>query len=62
MGEGAHVVAEGADLSGRSRIVGVAGYHRGEELHVVRREDGAVDHLECATFLYTRTPYPGGPR
>ena len=43
------------------RIVGVAGYHHGETLHVVRREDGAVDHLECATFVYTREPYPDGP-
>lgn len=47
-------------------LVGLDGYHRGETLHVVRREDGAVSHLECATFVYTRTPYdpdveiPGG--
>jgi Beta-lactamase len=43
------------------RIVGVAGYHHGETLHVVRGEDGAVDHLEAATFVYTREPYPHGP-
>jgi D-alanyl-D-alanine carboxypeptidase len=44
------------------RIVGGAGYHAGETLHVVRREDGSVSHLECATFVYTRTPYdPGAP-
>jgi CubicO group peptidase (beta-lactamase class C family) len=43
------------------RVVGVAGYHHGETLHVVRREDGSVDHLECATFVYTREPYPDGP-
>ena len=42
------------------RIVGLAGYHHGETLHVVRREDGSVDHLECATFVYTREPYPDG--
>jgi hypothetical protein len=48
------------------RIVGVAGYHRGETMHVVRRDDGSVSHLECATFVYTRVPYdpdvdiPGG--
>jgi CubicO group peptidase (beta-lactamase class C family) len=48
------------------RIVGLVGYHAGETLHVVRREDGSVSHLECATFIYTRTPYdpeapiPGG--
>nr|WP_264674627.1 serine hydrolase domain-containing protein [Nocardioides lijunqiniae] len=38
-------------------FVGTAGYHRGETLHVVRRDDGVVDHLECATFVYTRAPY-----
>ena len=48
------------------RLVGVSGYHRGETLHVHRRPDGSVGHLECATFVYTRTPYdpeapiPGG--
>lgn len=43
------------------RVVGAAGYHHGETLHVVRRDDGTPDHLECATFVYTRTPYPDGP-
>jgi len=48
------------------RMVGLVGYHAGETLHVVRREDGSVSHLECATFVYTRAPYdpdapiPGG--
>ena len=48
------------------RLVGVAGYHRGETLHVHRRDDGTIGHLECATFIYTRSPYdpeapiPGG--
>jgi hypothetical protein len=34
---------------------------------VVRNEDGSVNHLTCATFVYTRSPYdqaapiPGGP-
>jgi CubicO group peptidase (beta-lactamase class C family) len=48
------------------RIVGTAGYHRGETLHVHRRADGSVSHLVCATFVYTRIPYdpdvpiPGG--
>lgn len=47
-------------------LVGVLGYHRGERLDVVRREDGSIRNLECATFVYTRTPYdpdvpvPGG--
>lgn len=56
-------------LTGDGRVVGEQGYHRGERLHVVRRDgadEGAVSHLECATFVYTRTPYdprapiPGG--
>ena len=48
------------------RIVGLSGYHAGEELTVVRRPDGSVSHLDVATFVYTRTPYdpeapiPGG--
>ncbi|HEX5860446.1 MAG TPA: serine hydrolase domain-containing protein [Nocardioides sp.] len=45
-----------------SRIVGTGGYHRGEELQVVRRSDGSVSHLDVATFIYTRRPYdPGVP-
>jgi CubicO group peptidase (beta-lactamase class C family) len=52
-------IAEQFRLEGE-RIVGQAGYHHGETLHVVRREDGSVDHLECATFVYTREPYPDG--
>jgi CubicO group peptidase (beta-lactamase class C family) len=44
------------------RLVGTSGYHRGETLHVVRREDGTVSHLDCATFVYTRVPYdPAAP-
>jgi CubicO group peptidase (beta-lactamase class C family) len=39
-------------------FVGTSGYHHGERLHVVRNADGTVDHLVCATFVYTRTPYP----
>ena len=48
------------------RVVGTSGYHAGEELHVVRREDGSISHLDIATFIYTRVPYdpeapiPGG--
>jgi CubicO group peptidase (beta-lactamase class C family) len=47
-------------------LVGTVGYHHGERLDVVRNEDGSVNHLRCATFVYTRTPYdpqapiPGG--
>ncbi|MDP2774161.1 MAG: serine hydrolase domain-containing protein [Nocardioides sp.] len=43
-------------------LVGSWGYHRGETLDVVRRPDGSVSHLECATFVYTRSPYdPAAP-
>jgi D-alanyl-D-alanine carboxypeptidase len=43
-------------------IVGTSGYLAGETLHVVRRDDGTVSHLECATFVLTRTPYePAAP-
>ncbi|MGZ4581692.1 MAG: serine hydrolase domain-containing protein [Nocardioidaceae bacterium] len=47
-------------------FVGLSGYHHGETLTVVRNDDGSVNHLVCATFVYTRTPYdpdapiPGG--
>lgn len=46
---------------------GVAGYHHGETLRVVRDDAGEVSHLVCATFVYTRVPYdsaapiPGDP-
>ena len=44
------------------RFVGVSGYHTGETLCAVRSLDGAVSHLECATFIYTRRPYdPSAP-
>jgi CubicO group peptidase (beta-lactamase class C family) len=48
------------------QVIGTSGYHAGESLHVVRRPDGSVSHLDVATFIYTRTPYdpdapvPGG--
>lgn len=48
------------------RLIGVHGYHRGEPLDVLRRPDGSVHHLECATFVYTNpaydptAPVPGG--
>ena len=47
-------------------LVGASGYHRGERLDVVRRPDGSIRNLECATFVYTRVPsdpdvdIPGG--
>jgi hypothetical protein len=47
---------------GEDAIVGTTGYLAGETLHVVRREDGSVSHLVCATFVLTRTPYdPAAP-
>lgn len=45
---------------------GLDGYYRGETLRIVRDPDGAVSHLELATFVFTRQPYdadapvPGG--
>ena len=48
------------------RIVGVEGYQAGEELRVVRNDDGSINHLDLSTFIYTRAPYdpeapiPGG--
>ena len=55
--------ASGSATAGWSAVTG---YHAGEELKVVRRPDGAIGHLDIATFIYTRTPYdpdapiPGG--
>jgi CubicO group peptidase (beta-lactamase class C family) len=52
---------------GAEGLVGAAGYHHGEPLEVVRRDDGSVSHLLVSTFVFTRTPYdaaapiPGGP-
>ncbi len=51
-----HTVSDAFGVDGE-RVVGTAGYHRGETLHVVRRADGSVGHLVCATFVYTRTAY-----
>ncbi|HET7356571.1 MAG TPA: serine hydrolase domain-containing protein [Nocardioidaceae bacterium] len=43
-------------------FLGTAGYHHGERLHVVRDQHGTINHLECATFIYTRSPYdPAAP-
>jgi CubicO group peptidase (beta-lactamase class C family) len=73
--DGSHVVATGLQSGLESYrfalrdglLVGTSGYHHGEALRVLRDADGAVTHLECATFVYTRVPYdpaapiPGGP-
>jgi CubicO group peptidase (beta-lactamase class C family) len=43
-------------------FLGTRGYHHGEHLHVVRNDDGTINHLVCETFVYTRTPYdPAAP-
>lgn len=43
-----------------ARIIGTRGYHSGEQLHVVRRSDGSVSHLDVGTFILTREPYEVG--
>ncbi len=46
----------------QGRLVGLSGYHAGEELKVVRNDDGSVNHLDIATFIHTRSPYdPAAP-
>jgi len=47
-------------VAAEGRIVGSRGYHSGEELHVVRRSDGHVSHLDVGTFILTREPYEAG--
>lgn len=42
------------------RIVGIRGYHAGEQLQVVRRSDGTVSHVDVGTFILTREPYEAG--
>lgn len=52
--------------AGDGAWTGADGYHAGEQLRVVRDERGAAQHLDLATFVYTRRPYqpsesiPGG--
>jgi len=44
------------------RVIGTFGYMAGEELRIVRNDDGSVNHLNLATFIFTRTPYdPAAP-
>ncbi|GAA3908683.1 serine hydrolase domain-containing protein [Streptomyces gulbargensis] len=40
--------------------VGLNGYYAGEKLHVVRRPDGRVSHLNLGSFVFTREPYEPG--
>lgn len=54
-----------AELSDRfviepDRIRGVQGYLLGETLEVRRDDSGRPVAFECATFVFTRTPYPDG--
>jgi hypothetical protein len=43
-------------------FLGTFGYHHGERLTVVRDDDGSINHLLCATFVFTRVPYdPAAP-
>lgn len=50
----------------RDEWLGLDGYYTGEPLRVVRDEEGAVSHLDLASFRFTRVPYdaardiPGG--
>ena len=52
--------------AGDGSWVGLEGYYAGEPLVVVRDADGAVSHLDLASFRFTRLPYdperdiPGG--
>ncbi|MDO0934605.1 serine hydrolase domain-containing protein [Streptomyces sp. DG2A-72] len=52
--------------NGDGTWTGLEGYYAGELLRAVRRADGTVDHLDLASFVFTRQPYdeaasvPGG--
>lgn len=52
--------------AGADEWLGLDGYYAGETLHVVRTPQGAPQHLNLATFIFTRRPYdpeapiPGG--
>lgn len=47
-------------VAGPDGWLGTEGYHRGERLLVRRGPAQEVASLECATFVYTRTPYDPG--
>jgi CubicO group peptidase (beta-lactamase class C family) len=52
--------------AGEGEWTGLEGYYAGETLRLHHHPDGAVSHLDLATFIFTRTPYdpkapiPGG--
>jgi len=54
---GSQVTSHRFRPQGDGTFLGSVGYHHGETLHVVRNNDGSINHLACATFIYTRTPY-----
>uniref|UniRef100_UPI003CC596A8 DUF7586 domain-containing protein n=1 Tax=Amycolatopsis circi TaxID=871959 RepID=UPI003CC596A8 len=42
--------------------IGLDGYYAGETLTVGRDADGTANHLNLATFIFSRTPYdPAAP-
>ncbi|MER5438366.1 serine hydrolase domain-containing protein [Streptomyces sp. NPDC002790] len=48
--------------NGDGTWTGLDGYYAGELLRAVRRDDGAVSHLDLGSFVFTREPYPAdGP-
>jgi CubicO group peptidase (beta-lactamase class C family) len=47
---------------GEDAWIGLDGYYAGETLRVGRASDGTPNHLDLATFIFTRTPYdPSAP-
>ncbi|MBB4688030.1 serine hydrolase domain-containing protein [Amycolatopsis jiangsuensis] len=48
--------------TGPDQWLGLDGYYAGETLTVGRGPDGTADHLNLATFIFSRTPYdPAAP-
>jgi CubicO group peptidase (beta-lactamase class C family) len=48
--------------AGEDTWIGLDGYYSGETLRVGRAADGTPNHLDLATFIFTRTPYdPSAP-
>ena len=43
---------------GPGRWRGLDAYYAGEQLQAVRRGDGSLSHLDLASFILTRAPYP----
>ncbi|WP_369170627.1 serine hydrolase domain-containing protein [Streptomyces sp. R28] len=46
--------------NGDGTWTGLEGYYAGELLKAVRRPNGAVDHLDLGSFVFTRQPYHEG--